>query len=213
MNFMGMTTADFRKMVQSIQNIQFRLEVGTSSVMAITAFVFMAIGLYTIAKKRCIRHPWLAWIPVANLWLLGCVSDQYRYVTKNQERTRRKRMLTLAIIQVVNLALAGLLGIVFFVKLGAWVSMGQPAADAAGVIGLLCGLSLLILPLLVVSIWLLIEQFCAYYDLFSSCNPENKTVFTVLSIVAAFFGYNVLGAIFVFICRNKEAGMPPRIAG
>lgn len=210
MSFMGITAEEFRELVKSLQNVRFKLD-PTPTLLAIAGYVFLAIGLYAIAKRRCIQRPWLAWIPVANMWMLGCISDQYRYVTKNQECSRRKRMLTLGIIQIVNLVLMGLLGSVWIIQLGAWVSQGQPAAGAAGVFGLFSTLMVLMLPLLVVTIWLLVEKFCAYYDLFSSCNPENKTVFTVLSIVASCLGYDVLGAIFVFICRDKEEGMPPRM--
>ena len=198
------------ELIKTLQSIRFQLDIG-AALMAIAAYVFMSIGLYAIAKKRCIRHPWLAWIPVANMWLLGCISDQYRYVTKNQERSRRKRMLTLAIIQFADLLLLVVTGVAWYFKLKAWAIMGMPAEGIMQIFVMSCVLLLLTLPLLVVAIWLLVERFCACYDLFSSCNPENKTMFTVLSILAAFMGYDILGAIFVFICRNKEEGMPPRI--
>lgn len=210
MNSMGPAVADLRELIKSLQNVQFKLDIG-AVLLAIAAYVFMAIGLYAIAKKRCIQHPWLAWIPVANMWLLGCISDQYRYVTKNQERSRRKRMLTLAIIQFVNLLLVAVAFVVWIVRLGTWTAMRMPVEGIMSIFVMSCALLLLMLPLLVVAIWLLVERFCAYYDLFSSCNPENKTVFTVLSIVSSCLGYDILGAVFIFICRHKEEGMPPRI--
>ncbi len=71
--------------------------------MSVVGYVFTALALYTIAKRRGIKHPWLAWIPVANLWLLGCISDQYRYVTRGQVLTRRKSLLTLNIVSNVLL--------------------------------------------------------------------------------------------------------------
>ena len=207
MNSMRVAVAELFK---SLQKIQFRLDVGVV-LMAIAAYVFMSIGLYAIAKKRCIRRPWLAWIPVANMWLLGCISDQCRYVTRNQERSRRKRMLTLAIIQFADLLLVIATFVACFIRLGTWIVLGMPEEGILHIFVMFCVLLLLMLPLMVVTIWLLVERFCACYDLFSSCIPENKTVFTVLSIVAACMGYDILGAIFVFICRHKEEGMPPRI--
>jgi hypothetical protein len=111
----------------------------------------------------------------------------------------------------VNLLLLVVTGVAWYFKLKTWAIMGMPAEGIMQIFVMSCVLLLLMLPLLVVAIWLLVERFCACYDLFSSCNPENKTVFTVLSILAAFMGYDILGAIFVFICRNKEEGMPPRI--
>ena len=45
----------------------------------------------------------------------------------------------------------------------------------------------------------------ALYDLYSSCNPRNNVLFLVLGIIFVF-----LVPFFIFACRNKEEGMPPR---
>lgn len=37
----------------------------------IVGYVLMALGLMTMAQKRGIDNPWMAWIPVANLWIVG----------------------------------------------------------------------------------------------------------------------------------------------
>lgn len=37
----------------------------------IVGYVLTAIGLQTLAKRSQIEYSWLAWIPVANLYLLG----------------------------------------------------------------------------------------------------------------------------------------------
>ena len=63
-------------------SISFLLSVGT--------YVLTALGLYTIAQRRGINKPWLAWIPVVNVWTLGCISDQYRYVVKGEKKSKRK---------------------------------------------------------------------------------------------------------------------------
>ena len=38
---------------------------------AIAAYIMGSLGHYTIAQRRGIKHPWLAWIPFGNLWILG----------------------------------------------------------------------------------------------------------------------------------------------
>ena len=53
-----------------------------TTLMGIAAYVLTALALYTIAKRRGLNHPWLAWIPVASAWILGSLSDQYRYVVR-----------------------------------------------------------------------------------------------------------------------------------
>jgi hypothetical protein len=44
---------------------------------AIVLYVFESIALYSIAKKRGIENPWLAWIPVGNAFLIGKIADYY----------------------------------------------------------------------------------------------------------------------------------------
>lgn len=38
---------------------------------ALIAHILMALGLYRMAFNKGIENPWLAWIPVGNLWILG----------------------------------------------------------------------------------------------------------------------------------------------
>ena len=71
-----------------------------SSLWGIAMYVLTSLGLYTIAKRRAISKAWLAWIPVVNCWIIGCISDQYRYVVKGQMKSRRKSLLTLSVVQL-----------------------------------------------------------------------------------------------------------------
>ena len=59
----------------------------------VVMYVFQSIGLYTIAKRRGIANPGLAWVPVAYSWILGSVSDQYQYVVRGKVCNRRKILL------------------------------------------------------------------------------------------------------------------------
>ena len=42
---------------------------------AAATYVLRSMGLYTMAKNRGIDNAWLAWVPVANNWLLGEIAD------------------------------------------------------------------------------------------------------------------------------------------
>ena len=53
-------------------------------IFSVVTYVLTSLGLYTMAKRRMINHPWLSWVPVANMWILGSLSDQYRYVARGQ---------------------------------------------------------------------------------------------------------------------------------
>ncbi len=37
----------------------------------VLAYIFLALGLQTIANKNNLENSWLAWIPIANMYLLG----------------------------------------------------------------------------------------------------------------------------------------------
>ena len=47
-----------------------------ASSFGIALYVLRALGLYSIAKRRGINHPWMSWVPVLDLWVLGCVSGE-----------------------------------------------------------------------------------------------------------------------------------------
>ena len=64
---------------------------GVVPLVTLAIYVFTALSLYTIAQRRGLHCPWLAWIPVANLWLMGSLSDQYRYLTLGQVKHKRRR--------------------------------------------------------------------------------------------------------------------------
>ena len=53
--------------------------------------------MYAVAQRRGIEKPWLAWVPVGNAWLMGCISDQYRYVKLGQVKNKRKLLMWLEI--------------------------------------------------------------------------------------------------------------------
>lgn len=164
---------------------------GVVPLVSLAIYVFTALSLYTIAQRRGLHCPWLAWIPVANLWLMGSLSDQYRYLTLGQVKHKR---VVLLVLEVVTLALTGgLVGTVFWcVASNAWA----PAIITMVIVALLVG---------GVALARTILGFMALYDIYASCDPQNATVYLVLSI---FFKF--LRPIFLFVIRDGDRGMPPR---
>ena len=183
-----------------------------SSMLSIAAYVFLAIGMYVIAKRRGIKHPWLAWIPYGSTWLLGCISDQFRYVTMGQQKSKRKVMLGLEIAVSAVGTVAIVLMIVAIIKL--FGQLGNEyyneSAYMAEILSPLMICLVLFCVMLGFAIALTVLQYMAVYDLFRSCNPNTATIFLVLSIVLSLFGIGqVLMGIFVFAVRNKDLGMMP----
>ena len=177
-----------------------------TAMLSMAAYVLTALALYTLAKRRCIDHPWLAWVPVANCWLLGSLSDQYRYVVKGQIKSRRKLLLMLKAVSVaLTVSIAALAVAVVVQGVRSTMYGMYPEAILRDLMGPLLGILGISLPLAGVSIAFSVLYFMALYDIYTSCDPDNNVLFTVLSI---FFG--VTRSFFLFFSRNKDLGMPPR---
>lgn len=179
-------------------------------VFAVVAYVFQSLGMYTIAKRRGIHHPWLAWVPVGSSWLLGSISDQYQYVAKGQEKSKRKILLAL---DIVGLVLVFAMVVFCFWAVGSTVFdamqndsiiMDEEATMAKMMVPLM-GIYGISMVASILSIVMMVFQYIALYDLYSSCNPENSVMFLLLSI---FIG--VVQPFLIFASRNKDLGMPPR---
>ena len=181
---------------------------------SVLSYILTGKSLSAIARRRGIDKPWLAWVPVGNMWLLGCISDQYNYVVKRQNKAKRKTLVWLEAIMLVLLVVMIVFVVMMIVNLvasGAIDSEYMSESDAMELIPSLIGIIVSALALMGVAIALSIVQYMAYYDLFCSCDPANKGVYTAVGIIASLFGFGIVLAIFVFICRNKEGGMPPRM--
>lgn len=171
----------------------------------IAGYILSSLGLYTIAKRRGITNPWLSWIPVASAWIVGSISDQYRYVTKGQIKNKRKILLILEIAVAVLTIVMMVMMIVSIADL-AMVSLSGSEADIlSGVMSLMLGLLGMVLLLGGVGIACAVFRYMAMYDLYTSVNPPYNVVFLVLSII-----FSVTEPFFIFFNRKKDAGMPPR---
>ena len=181
--------------------VYYLLIYGVSLAFSIVSYILMSKGMYAIAKRRGIEKPWLAWVPVGSSWMLGCISDQYQYVAKGQVKNRRK---TLLVLDIATLALAV---IYIFVMVAALAGMGIGAYNQS--------MEQIILPYMVlmlgcfvligVAVAVSVFQYIALFDLFRSCDPNRSVLYLILSIVVS---YPL--PFFVFACRNKDLGMPPR---
>jgi len=47
-------------------------------ILGIVAYVFTSLGLMTLAKNKGIENAWLAWIPIANLYILGLIVESIK---------------------------------------------------------------------------------------------------------------------------------------
>ena len=176
------------------------------SVFGIAAYVLRAAGFYTIARRRGINHPWMSWVPVLDLWVLGCISDQFQYVVKGKDKNKRKWLLGL------NVALA-VVYVVFFVIFGVMIvnaiatTAGGVGEDAIleAVLGSAVAMLVCLIPMMIIAVAVMVIRYIAMYDLYTSCSPQNNVLFLVLSIF-----FTVTEPFFIFSIRGLDGGMPPR---
>ena len=65
----------------------------------IAAYILTSLAIYTVSRRRGLKNAWLAWVPVINCWLLGSLSDQYQYVVKGENKSKRKWLMILNILK------------------------------------------------------------------------------------------------------------------
>ena len=180
-----------------------------TGLLGVAGYILSSLAIYGISKRRGLNNPWLAWIPVVNCWLLGSISDQYRYVVKGENKSKRKVLLILSILKGVfavamvvmaTVSVGGILG-----NLGRGRYMDPAGLLQSNVLGPALSVLGLALPLAGVAIAYVVVRFMALYDVYKSLDPNNCVLYLVLSIV-----FKVTEPFFLFFNRNKDEGMPPR---
>lgn len=196
--------------MEAMQSIQAGLAVvyaiiyGTSGLLSLGIYVISALALYTIAKRRGIPNPWLAWIPVGDLWIIGSLSDQYQLETTGCYKKKRKALLWLAFsVAALYILLIVVVVLAVLNALRAGYNSFESLADLPSVIGSFGLIFLLIFVMGGVAVAAVVLQYMCYYDIFRSCDPNNAVLYLVLSIF-----FSICLPIFLLICKNKDNGMP-----
>jgi len=177
-----------------------------SSLLGIASYVLTSMALYTLATRRGIGKAWLSWVPVLNVWIIGSLSDQYRYVVKGQYKSKRKVLLILNLINAVVALILLIVAVGVTVELTTGAIYGVRGNELwNSVLGSALGATGLALTMGGISIAAAVIRYMALYDIYVSMDPANSVLFLVLSII-----FNVTEPFFLFFNRNKDLGMPPR---
>lgn len=204
----GMTSMQFEHFLDQLLNfgkLSALFQVPSFTV-GIAAYVLTALALYTLAKRRGIDNAWFSWVPVLKLWIIGSLSDQYRYVVKGQVKSKRKVLVVLSIISMVlTVAIIIVGGVAVAQVVSSVFTHVNEDVLLSRMVGLILTAGCLALPLAGVGIASMVIQYMAVYDIYTSCDPENSVLFLVLSIV-----FSITQPFFLFFSRNKDKGMPPR---
>ena len=52
-----------------------------SSIVQLAVYIVSALAFFKLAKLRCMPYPWLAFIPLFNLYVIGYIGDTLKYNT------------------------------------------------------------------------------------------------------------------------------------
>lgn len=159
----------------------------------VAMYLFQAIGLYRMGKRLNIPAPALAFLPVANLYVLGRVASEPVY--------GKKRLpygwILLGLTLLTNVISYGSL----FSMVRAIIQYGERAGFEDILETFILSSMASSFLSLVISVTYSVFYYIALYHLYNNFNPENSTLLLVLSI---FFGFLV--PIFIFANRNKSIG-------
>lgn len=175
----------------------------TAFVIGIGIWLAKAWSVYRIARRRGLNNAWLSWLPVGRDWILGSISDQYQYLVRGRVHSRRKVL--------VGFSIASCCTVVIGLIYGVWLLMDTALTMAMyGVMPGYTPNTLLFLPLLLlvgaaVGIAAYVLRCICKYDLYRSCEPSSAVLYLVLGIL-----FSLCDAVFLWLCRNKDQGMPPR---
>lgn len=165
---------------------------GIVLVCCLVGWILSAVSLHKVAKRRGIRHAWLAWLPIGSEWVLGSVSDQYQHLVQGKVTSRRKILLALSLAGIV----VGIAYVVLTAVIGIMVEI-EGLTDLTPLVVMIP-----YLLLMGISITVMVFYHICNYDFYRSCKPQSAVVFLVLGIILP-----VCQPFFYFSCRKKDLGM------
>ncbi len=161
----------------------------------IATYIMNAIAYQKIATRRLISNSWLAWIPVANSWIIGSIADEY------DEKNGLKRKWRVVLLVLSLISVGGIvIGYVGFIVTGVALAM-QPdvmTADIAGIVGTFFGAYVLVLAAAMVAAANNVCNMICLYKTFESTVPEKSVKYLLLSLLVP-----LAKSICLLKCRNQ----------
>ncbi len=164
----------------------------------LVSYIFTSLSYYTIAQRRQISNPWLAWIPVGNYWIIGSIADDYDK-RNGINRNWRKVLLTLALIIFSAFIVFYITFIVFCISMAVSTDFssftGAPPLEFISlIIFMYIGLFIAVIP----SIALSACSYVCIYKVFESTVPEKSLKYFLLSLLVPF-----ASVVCLWRCRNQ----------
>ena len=150
-----------------------------SLLLGVGVLVLKGFGPHRMARHAGIPHPWMAFLPVANAYLLGLLAERSCYTYKGQTRKLGKCCVVLLLLPLLGFLLYGL----------SFLGAVNSRMEGLAVIPLFL---LVLVPLVAAEI---LQVYCLYY-VFRDYAPKDAVLFTVLHV------FTGIGFIFLIVERN-----------
>ena len=160
------------------------------AVLSLVNYILTSIGLYTIAKRRGISNPFLAWIPIISCWTVGGIAEEY-----DQKRSI-KRNWKLAILtpkMIVALSIVSMIASCITLAMQN-VFSASDILLSSGIIFFYISYTILVMSGVVASI----VSYVCYFKIFESTKTEKALLYLILSMLIP-----MAMGICLFSCRNK----------
>lgn len=151
---------------------------------SIVSYVFSSLSMYQIAKRRGIPAYGLAWVPVANVWILGSIADKYQTLRTGKKSNLRFWLLFLDIGLVLSyiIFMITIYGRMIGTALEAALNDIEYVDPGFLVTDFLVPMLGFLAVFFVLSIALSVIYYICVYRVFHSCKPEYAVAFLLLSI-------------------------------
>lgn len=179
----------------------FAIVYGVLGVIGIVLFILNGLGLYKMAKNIEISNKWLAFIPIANNYVLGSISQKY---IKADGSKSAKFGIILPLLSLAKFILTIALFIFSVISVTSIISNVELAIENDSQMTMemfksFIPVIILYFVLLAIAIWYAVSYFIALWRVYSLYDSSNATVFLIVSIL-----FGAITPIFLFILSNNR---------
>ena len=156
-----------------------------------------------MAKKVGITHGWLAFIPIANAWLMGEVAD----LTPEGKIKNSKFRVWLLVFCLATNFFSVIVGVTALIRIAAMLGTGVSGPQVLA--SIVTSIVIYIFLYFAVEIAYIVFYYIAFYRICQTFDPKNGTVWFAVSLVSLFFGFNGLADAIAFFVLGRKQIVPP----
>lgn len=174
--------------------------------LSVASYIMTSYSFYTLAKRRNIKNPWLAWIPEAQYWTLGCLANAYD-CKNGYDRKWQTVLITLRIIiWAVTLLAMGIL-LILMLRMNMLYGTVDDFSMTSGIedVALALYTILLAVAFVVNLLWAFMNAICVY-KVFESTVPDRALRYILLYFLVPF-----AAPVCLVKCKDKGYSCDPVI--